>query len=89
MYSCHLFLVFSEEEGSSYHLLNAYYVVDSMLSELHMPRSVVVIKILCLSIIVAGVFPFLKKLNLGMVKPEYGMLFGPQYCINHNDIDMS
>ena len=31
----------------------------------------------------------LKKLNLGMVKPEYGMLFGPQYCINYNDIDMS
>lgn len=24
-----------------------------------------------------------------MVKPEYGMLFGPQYCINYNDIDMS
>lgn len=40
-------------------------------------HTVVIIKILCLSIIVGGVFPFLKNVNLGMVKPEYGMLFGP------------
>ena len=49
-----------------------------MLSELHMPCSVIVTKTLCLSIIVGGgVSLFKKKLNLGMVKSEYGMLFGP------------